>query len=162
MASSAASSVRPPRPKKELQVLIIPKNAAEEQKLKLEWLMKNPDKAVPILGKMSKWAPRPPPEFVQDVMGSSAGAGSGKFHVYNHLCRREYQRQNYMVAMVEKKLDAEFQKRLEKNKIAAEKQTAKHQKKCQKLKEKEFVGELLEKKMKLEQKNQKEGLTATQ
>lgn len=42
MASSAASSVRPPRPKKEPQALVIPKNAAEEQKLKLERLMKNP------------------------------------------------------------------------------------------------------------------------
>uniref|UniRef100_A0A7N5JWX2 PRKR interacting protein 1 n=1 Tax=Ailuropoda melanoleuca TaxID=9646 RepID=A0A7N5JWX2_AILME len=102
MASSAASSVRPPRPKKEPQALVIPKNAAEEQKLKLERLMKNPDKAVPIPEKMSEWAPRPPPEFVRDVMGSSAGAGSGEFHVYRHLRRREYQRQDYMDAMAEK------------------------------------------------------------
>ncbi|TKC38043.1 hypothetical protein EI555_005739, partial [Monodon monoceros] len=130
MASPAASSVRPPRPKKEPQALVIPKNAAEEQKLKLERLMKNPDKAVPIPEKMSEWAPRPPPEFVRDVMGSSAGAGSGEFHVYRHLRRREYQRQDYMDAMAEKqKLDAEFQKRLEKNKIAAEEQTAKRRKK---------------------------------
>lgn len=151
MASSAASSVRPPRPKKEPQTLVIPKNAAEEQKLKLERLMKNPDKAVPIPEKMSEWAPRPPPEFVRDVMGSSAGAGSGEFHVYRHLRRREYQRQDYMDAMAEKqKLDAEFQKRLEKNKIAAEEQTAKRRKKRQKLKEKK----LLAKKMKLEQKKQ--------
>ncbi|XP_066870171.1 PRKR-interacting protein 1 isoform X2 [Kogia breviceps] len=104
MASSAASSVRPPRPKKEPQALVIPKNAAEEQKLKLERLMKNPDKAVPIPEKMSEWAPRPPPEFVRDVMGSSAGAGSGEFHVYRHLRRREYQRQDYMDAMAEKPL----------------------------------------------------------
>ncbi|KAM9725116.1 PRKR-interacting protein 1 isoform 1-T1 [Dama dama] len=153
MASSAASSVRPPRPKKEPQALIIPKNAAEEQKLKLERLMKNPDKAVPIPEKMSEWAPRPPPEFVRDVMGSSAGAGSGEFHVYRHLRRREYQRQDYMDAMAEKqKLDAEFQKRLERNKIAAEEQTAKRRKKRQKLKEKK----LLAKKMKLEQKKQNE------
>uniref|UniRef100_A0A8C5ZDZ8 PRKR interacting protein 1 n=1 Tax=Marmota marmota marmota TaxID=9994 RepID=A0A8C5ZDZ8_MARMA len=85
---------------------------------------------------------------------SSAGAGSGEFHVYRHLRRREYQRQDYMDAMAEKqKLDAEFQKRLEKNKIAAEEQTAKRRKKRQKLKEKK----LLAKKMKLEQKKQKEG-----
>ncbi|CAI9173186.1 unnamed protein product [Rangifer tarandus platyrhynchus] len=159
MASSAASSVRPPRPKKEPQALIIPKNAAEEQKLKLERLMKNPDKAVPIPEKMSEWAPRPPPEFVRDVMGSSAGAGSGEFHVYRHLRRREYQRQDYMDAMAEKqKLDAEFQKRLERNKIAAEEQTAKRRKKRQKLKEKK----LLAKKMKLEQKKQNEGSSETQ
>lgn len=42
MASPLATSVRPPRPKKEPQTLVIPKNAAEEQKLKLERLMKNP------------------------------------------------------------------------------------------------------------------------
>ncbi|MBZ3884698.1 PRKR-interacting protein 1 [Sciurus carolinensis] len=42
MASSAVLSVRPPGPKKEPQALVIPKNAAEEQKLKLERLMKNP------------------------------------------------------------------------------------------------------------------------
>ena len=159
MASSAASSVRPPRPKKEPQALIIPKNAAEEQKLKLERLMKNPDKAVQIPEKMSEWAPRPPPEFVRDVMGSSAGAGSGEFHVYRHLHRREYQRQDYMDAMAEKqKLDAEFQKRLERNKIAAEEQTAKRRKKRQKLKEKK----LLAKKMKLEQKKQSEASSVTQ
>ncbi|CAD7684012.1 unnamed protein product [Nyctereutes procyonoides] len=159
MASSAASSVRPPRPKKEPQALVIPKNAAEEQKLKLERLMKNPDKAVPIPEKMSEWAPRPPPEFVRDVMGSSAGAGSGEFHVYRHLRRREYQRQDYMDAMAEKqKLDAEFQKRLERNKIAAEEQTAKRRKKRQKLKEKK----LLAKKMKLEQKKQNEGSSQSQ
>ncbi|GAB1290284.1 PRKR-interacting protein 1 [Apodemus speciosus] len=153
MASPVATSVRPPRPKKEPQTLVIPKNAAEEQKLKLERLMKNPDKAVPIPEKMNEWAPRPPPEFVRDVMGSSAGAGSGEFHVYRHLRRREYQRQDYMDAVAEKqKLDAEFQKRLEKNKIAAEEQTAKRRKKRQKLKEKK----LLAKKMKLEQKKQKE------
>ena len=28
------------------------------------------DKAVPIPEKMSEWAPRPPPEFVRDVMGN--------------------------------------------------------------------------------------------
>ena len=101
---------------------------------------------------MNEWAPRAPPEFVRDVIGSSAGAGSGEFHVYRHLRRREYQRQDYMDAMAEKqKLSAEFQKRLEKSKIAAEEQIAKHRKKRQKLKEK-----LLAKKMKLEQKKQKE------
>lgn len=36
------------------------------------------------------------------AIGSSAGAGSGEFHVYRHLRRREYQRQDYMDAMAEK------------------------------------------------------------
>ncbi|XP_068945534.1 PRKR-interacting protein 1 isoform X1 [Petaurus breviceps papuanus] len=154
MASSASSSVRAPRPKKEPQPLVIPKNAAEEQRLKLERLMKNPDKTVPIPEKINEWAPRPPPEFVRDVMGSSAGAGSGEFHVYRHLRRREYQRQDFMDAMAEKqKMDAEFQERLQRNKMTAEEQTAKRRKKRQKFKEKK----LLAKKAKQEQQKPKEG-----
>lgn len=39
------------------------------------------------------------------AIGSSAGAGSGEFHVYRHLRRREYQRQDYMDAMAEKVSD---------------------------------------------------------
>ncbi|XP_038232143.2 PRKR-interacting protein 1 [Dermochelys coriacea] len=150
---AAPSAPRPPRPRKEPQPLVIPRSAAEEQRLRLERLMKNPDKTVPIPEKLNEWAPRPPPEFVRDVMGSSAGAGSGEFHVYRHLRRREYQRQDFMDAMAEKqKLDEEYQKKLEKNKMIAEEQTAKRRRKRQKLKEKK----LLAKKSKLEQKKHQE------
>uniref|UniRef100_A0A493T0L5 PRKR interacting protein 1 n=1 Tax=Anas platyrhynchos platyrhynchos TaxID=8840 RepID=A0A493T0L5_ANAPP len=123
---AAPSAPRPPRPRKEPQPLVIPRSAAEEQRLRLERLMRNPEKTVPIPEKLNEWAPRPPPEFVRDVMGSSAGAGSGEFHVYRHLRRREYQRQDFMDAMAEKqRLDEEFQKKLERNKMIAEEQTAK-------------------------------------
>ncbi|XP_068021521.1 PRKR-interacting protein 1 [Melanerpes formicivorus] len=148
---AAPSAPRPPRPRKEPQPLVIPRSAAEEQRLRLERLMRNPEKTVPIPEKLNEWAPRPPPEFVRDVMGSSAGAGSGEFHVYRHLRRREYQRQDFMDAMAEKqRLDEEFQKKLERNKMIAEEQTAKRRRKRQKLKEKKLQA----KKSKLEQKKQ--------
>ncbi|XP_066057738.1 PRKR-interacting protein 1 isoform X1 [Chamaea fasciata] len=151
---AAPSAPRPPRPRKEPQPLVIPRSAAEEQRLRLERLMRNPEKTVPIPEKLNEWAPRPPPEFVRDVMGSSAGAGSGEFHVYRHLRRREYQRQDFMDAMAEKqRLDEEFQKKLERNKMIAEEQTAKRRRKRQKLKEKKLQA----KKNKLEQKKQEKG-----
>ncbi|RZF48621.1 hypothetical protein LSTR_LSTR017314 [Laodelphax striatellus] len=42
------------------------------------------------------------PEFVRNVMGSSAGAGSGEFHVYRHLRRKEYSRQKFIQEKAEK------------------------------------------------------------
>jgi hypothetical protein len=43
-----------------------------------------------------------PPEFIRNVMGSSAGAGSGEFHIYRHIRRREYARQQYLDSLSEK------------------------------------------------------------
>jgi hypothetical protein len=42
------------------------------------------------------------PDFVRNVMGSSAGAGSGEFHVYRHLRRKEYARQKFIQEKGEK------------------------------------------------------------
>ncbi|KAH7397692.1 DUF1168 domain protein [Cadophora sp. MPI-SDFR-AT-0126] len=43
-----------------------------------------------------------PPEIVQNVQGSSAGAGSGEFHVYKASRRREYERLRSMDEEVRK------------------------------------------------------------
>ncbi|XP_047244712.1 PRKR-interacting protein 1 homolog [Girardinichthys multiradiatus] len=139
---------------KEAQPLILPKTPAEEQRLKLERLMRNPDKAAPIPEGPKEWAPRAPPEFVRDVMGSSAGAGSGEFHVYRHLRRREYQRQDFLDKISEKQeKDVDYLQKLEQNKQAAEERTAKRRKKREKLKQKK----LLAKKAKMEDKDKDDG-----
>ncbi|XP_016101539.1 PRKR-interacting protein 1 homolog isoform X1 [Sinocyclocheilus grahami] len=133
-------------PKKESQPLIIAKTPAEKQRLKLERLMRNSDKPASIPEKPKEWNPRAPPEFVRDVMGSSAGAGSGEFHVYRHLRRREYQRQDFLERISEKqKLDEKYIEKVNENQKAAEERTAKRRKKREKLKQK-----MLAKKAKME------------
>lgn len=139
---------------KEAQPLIIAKSPAEEQRLKLERLMRNPDKPAPIPDRPKEWNPRAPPEFVRDVMGSSAGAGSGEFHVYRHLRRREYQRQDFLDKMSDKQnADQNYLDKVEQNKKAAEERTAKRRKKRDKLKQKR----LMAKKAKTEAEDKKEG-----
>lgn len=125
---------------KEAQPLIIVKSPAEEQRLKLERLMRNPDKLAPIPDRPKEWNPRAPPEFVRDVMGSSAGAGSGEFHVYRHLRRREYQRQDFLDKMADKQgADVNYLVKVEQNKQDAEERTAKRKKKREKLKQKKLM-----------------------
>ncbi|CAH2096101.1 unnamed protein product [Euphydryas editha] len=115
---------------------VVIKNATDLQRLKLEKLMKNPDKPVVIPeGPKQKSLP-PPPDFVRNVMGSSAGAGSGEFHVYRHLRRKEYARQKFIQEKSEKeKLDEEYQRKIEENKRIAEEKTAK--KRAKRLKKKQ-------------------------
>ncbi|KAL0994480.1 hypothetical protein UPYG_G00122790 [Umbra pygmaea] len=141
MAASKDKEKRPGKPPgKESQPLIIAKTPAEEQRLKLERLMRNPDKPAPIPDRPKEWNPRAPPEFVRDVMGSSAGAGSGEFHVYRHLRRREYQRQDFLDKMTEKqKMDLEYLEKVEKNQQAADDRTAKRKRKREKLKQKKLL-----------------------
>ncbi|MBN3304221.1 PKRI1 protein, partial [Amia calva] len=131
MATAKQKDSRPGKgPGKESQPLVIAKTAAEEQRLKLERLMRNPDKPAVIPERPKEWNPRAPPEFVRDVMGSSAGAGSGEFHVYRHLRRREYQRQEFLDRMTDKqKMDIDYMKKVEENQLAAQMRTEKRRKK---------------------------------
>ncbi|KAK9511519.1 hypothetical protein O3M35_000158 [Rhynocoris fuscipes] len=116
---------------------IVVKNATGLQRLKLEKLMKNPDKPVVIPERQKEKKQPHVPDFVRNVMGSSAGAGSGEFHVYRHLRRKEYARQKYIQEKGEKAiLDEEYQRKLEENRRIAEEKTAKKRAKRLKLKEK--------------------------
>ncbi|KAM8846253.1 PRKR-interacting protein 1 homolog [Synchiropus picturatus] len=155
MAAETQKNNKPPKSGgKEAQPLVIAKTPAEAQRLKLERLMRNPDKPVPIPERPKQWNPRAPPEFVRDVMGSSAGAGSGEFHVYRHLRRREYQRQDFLDRMsVKQKKALAYLDKVEQNKKDAEERTAKRRKKRDKLKQKK----LMAKKAKLDSKSKEEG-----
>lgn len=154
MAAHTQKNNKPGKPgRKEAQPLIITKTPADEQRLKLEKLMRNPDKPAHIPDRPKEWNPRAPPEFVRDVMGSSAGAGSGEFHVYRHLRRREYQRQDFLDKMSEKQTaDQNYLDKVEQNKQAADERTAKRRKKRDKQKQKK----LMAKKAKTEAQNKKD------
>ncbi|CAG5135805.1 unnamed protein product, partial [Candidula unifasciata] len=78
------------------------KTPIDLQRLKLEKLMKNPNKEIVIPEKSKNKSLRPPLEFIRNIWGSSAGAGSGDFHVYRGVRRREYARQKFIKEKAEK------------------------------------------------------------
>lgn len=78
----------------------------------------------------------PPPEIVANVQGSSAGAGSGEFHVYKAARRREYERIRLMEEeSLREEQDEEWYKQQEANRAKDEGKLSKNQKRRQKLKE---------------------------
>ncbi|KOC64574.1 PRKR-interacting protein 1 like protein [Habropoda laboriosa] len=126
----------PENKEREEEKPVVAKTAIDLQRLKLQKLMKNPEKPV-ILPERPKSKSTPTvPEFVRNVMGSSAGAGSGEFHVYRHLRRKEYARQKFIQEKGHKELlDSEYHQKIEENKRIAEEVTAK--KRAKRLKKKQ-------------------------
>uniref|UniRef100_A0A1B6C2I9 Uncharacterized protein n=1 Tax=Clastoptera arizonana TaxID=38151 RepID=A0A1B6C2I9_9HEMI len=113
----------------------VAKTTTDIQRFKLEKMMKNFDKPVLIPERQKEKKMAHVPEFVRNVMGSSAGAGSGEFHVYRHLRRKEYARQKFIQEKGEKELLEEaHQQQLLKKQQAVEAKTAK--KRAKRLKKK--------------------------
>ncbi|XP_022227585.1 PRKR-interacting protein 1 homolog [Drosophila obscura] len=113
------------------------KTATDLQRLKLEKLMKHPEKPVIIPEqRRERDYNASVPTFVRNVMGSSAGAGSGEFHVYRHLRRKEYARQkNIQHQSAREAADDAYQQKIDDNRRLAEERTAK--KRAKRLKKKQ-------------------------
>ncbi|KRY56404.1 Protein Jade-1 [Trichinella britovi] len=108
------------------------KTAMDEQRRRLEKLLQNIEKPAYIPEKPKEWKPEPPPEFVRNVVGSSAGAGSGEYHIYRNIRKKENERLQYIEQQaIKEKLDREFEERQEERKRLAEAKTAKKRAKRQ-------------------------------
>ena len=68
----------------------------ERQRSQLERLLKDPSKPAFVPPPPKEKTIRPAREMMKNVQGSSAGAGSGEFHVYKAGRRREYERLKIM------------------------------------------------------------------
>ncbi|KAI9022787.1 hypothetical protein CLU79DRAFT_835149 [Phycomyces nitens] len=109
---------------------------AELQQQQLEKLFKKIDKPVFIPEPSREKSSKEPKEFVRNVPGSSAGAGSGDFHVYRAHRRREYARLKEMDERDEKdKEEYEYDLKIAQLKAEDEERTAKKRAKRQKRKQ---------------------------
>ena len=82
------------------------------------------------------------PEVVANVQGSSAGAGSGEFHVYKASRRREYDRVKKMDEEVEKeKADEEWERKQEERRREDEEKRVRNKAKRDKKKGKQKGGD---------------------
>ncbi|KAI0368274.1 DUF1168-domain-containing protein [Pilatotrama ljubarskyi] len=108
----------------------------DKQRAQLEKLLKDPAKPAYIPPPPKEKTIRPPREMMKNVQGSSAGAGSGEFHVYKASRRREYERLKMMDEQAQKEAEAaEFERRKREREEQAQAKTAKNRAKRQKKKE---------------------------
>ncbi|KAJ6499250.1 hypothetical protein C8R45DRAFT_109327 [Mycena sanguinolenta] len=110
--------------------------AVERQRSQLDRLLKDPLKPAFVPPPPKEKTIRPPREMMKNVQGSSAGAGSGEFHVYKASRRREYERLKLLEETTQKEADeAAFERKRREAEDLAESKTAKNRAKRQKKKE---------------------------
>lgn len=110
-----------------------------QQATQLEALFAKPDRdiVIPTSDASKSRGLAPPPEIVANVQGSSAGAGSGEFHVYKASRRREYERLRLMDEEVKReKENEEFEKAKEERRKKDEAKTNKNKARREKMKAK--------------------------
>ncbi|TID26922.1 DUF1168-domain-containing protein [Venturia nashicola] len=101
----------------------------------LEALFAHPEKQINLSAPGAKTL-APPPEIVANVQGSSAGAGSGEFHVYKASRRREYERVKMMDDEAQKQEDdREWELKREEQRKKDEEKQIKNKKRRQKAKQ---------------------------
>jgi hypothetical protein len=101
----------------------------------LEALFANPDREIKLPSGPKGAVAQAPPEIVANVQGSSAGAGSGEFHVYKASRRREYERLRIMDEEVEKEeADREWEEKRAKAREEEEEKVRKNREKREKTK----------------------------
>ena len=104
-------------------------------KKKLDKLMAKPDQPVFIPEPVQERDVNTAQEFDLNVRGSSAGAGSGEFHLYRQMRRKEANRQAILGYRKRRDdLNAAYHEKLEENEKTAEEKTAKKREKRQKKK----------------------------
>ena len=102
-----------------------------QQAATVQALFAKPDQEIKIpSNEVGQHNGRAPPEIVSNVQGSSAGAGSGEFHVYKASRRREYERLRAMDEEVEnEKEDEKYAREAEERRKMDEEETAKKRRK---------------------------------
>ncbi|KAK4541971.1 hypothetical protein LTR36_007171 [Oleoguttula mirabilis] len=113
-----------------------------QQSHQVDALFAHPDREITLPnGTLTKHRGTAPPEIVANVQGSSAGAGSGEFHVYKASRRRENERLRVMDEEVAtEKADAEFEAKQEELRRGDEEKLGKNRAKREKARMRKLKG----------------------